>query len=1088
MERSNPLDRSVANINTWLGTQTFESEVGFDSLDAAGTTAATTSGGTILVGDLYPGDSNDPQSANEANAVGNPGKFPGPRYYPIWHPSAINLDILPSSLSNSTAIGATDLSPAGALNRMSLADWVFDGTTTASSGQWRLLQAPSQIMQFITTGTAAAQAFYQANEFNLTAYNRAPEFNVFGKPRLLTEERIASKQTNTNHDADTCFGINSGTELMFCQTPDIDPYGPTYFHGMENETPYTGGASYYPDLNAVQMVADYISGLLARTDWPGMPSGQSFVSKWGGGQIGAMEADQVAWNIVAMGNYASDLDYADGNVAEWPDAYVQVFQRTLASSTIDSSGATTRPDWSSVSDQTPAGAKTVGEYDPNLSLRVGKLSGKAIMPYTPRPMANEVDLIVNAIPVSSTNPGVYYLTLSLNLQLYTGRRGPPGSFWPHNNSITFVATHFFYNAVGMSGSNTSVNITQGATGTPSAGNGGLPDIGQNFGGKNSAGSGGSTLFPYANCMAGGGITLASGSSVNNTVWIPTDTFLNFPTTPPTTTKSGQGIYIANGSSMISVVATSGTASGSGTNSYGQAIPTSKSVQPFKGLVSITAKARLALYAGKTQSTWELIPVWDAVDANPKTEQAVLPPQTSGTGPDSLSWNFTIDLTQAKQIGSTYTRPLQVTDPRLGGNILDQNGNPVWVQTLSGTNYEGPDGPAGSGGLPTGESATEIANGLDLDSYAYFDFQGQAASATFTGGFYANSPRPSIGFLDCVPTGMQRGIVNSTVNLGPSGNSGQLPDWLLLDIVAPTFPDTNQPVPAPYSYLHSTMGKVNINNVIYPAPLPPSGGTTQRNLPIEAVFKNAVPDSALSTIVNNIVKHTPASSGSFTGINFLPANEPYGYIGQLCEIKGIADGSNTPGGVTGSKWQREALIRDLVNLFTTQSNTFHLWGAAQSIKVVKAQGNTNYGKYEAGDTVTILGEKRFESVLERSVWPGIDGAPGNSTLSASGTYAMNSTSPLMASPENVPWQCVAVSGTTTSAAVAPATSAAWASFDGPLDPNQPRANAGYLPNPGWYWSPSTNNWLNYNNTTLQAAKNPARVIMSYKPIMFRYVTE
>ena len=82
------------------------------------------------------------------------------------------------------------------------------------------------------------------------------------------------------------------------------------------------------------------------------------------------------------------------------------------------------------------------------------------------------------------------------------------------------------------------------------------------------------------------------------------------------------------------------------------------------------------------------------------------------------------------------------------------------------------------------------------------------------------------------------------------------------------------------------------------------------------------------------------------------------------------------------WDKESLLlRNMAGCLTTKSNTFGVWGVAQAIK--KSAKNTNGGKFEAGDQV--LGEKRFYALIERYVWPGRDGMPGNAHVSNAGTW-------------------------------------------------------------------------------------------------------
>ena len=146
--RTNPLDS--------LTPATGYEDVGFD--------AYRSTDGT----ETYPGDASHQANGTVASAVGT-SKLSGTmeevsaRLYPLWHPSAVNLDVLGTSL-----------------NRDALADWVFNGVyntslgyasnnlTTplntanllaykqANGGRYRPLAYPEQIMQFVATdGTGA---------------------------------------------------------------------------------------------------------------------------------------------------------------------------------------------------------------------------------------------------------------------------------------------------------------------------------------------------------------------------------------------------------------------------------------------------------------------------------------------------------------------------------------------------------------------------------------------------------------------------------------------------------------------------------------------------------------------------------------------------------------------------------------------------------------------------------------------------------------------------------------------------------------------------------------------------------------------
>ena len=956
--------------------------------------------------ETYPGDASHQASGTVANAVGT-SKLSGTtevsaRLYPLWHPSAINLDVLGPSL-----------------NRAALADWVFNGVYNSAlgyvpnnvttplntanllvykqtnGGRYRPLAYPEQIMQFVAddgTGAPADPALYQNNKFNLTAYNRAPEFNAFGKPRLLMENRLRTRSTGSSNDSMGNLGV-SGAETEFCQTPDFDANGPTYFHGDDNAA-VSLPTSRYNDLGSVQMVADYLSTLLNRHDWPGMPA-RSFVDKWGGDDDAKREADQVAWNLVSLGTYSSNLENSGTGTQDWPDGQQNlVFMKATNAATPDANGNNS-PTLASVSDQ-PASATT--NIDPNRCLRLGKLSGKAIMPFNGRPHVNEVALVIQAVPVKNVS-GAFNLVLSLQVELYGGKRCPPASFAEY-----FDLTHFFYTITGTNG----VSASQAACGYSTAGDAGASDGYTSTLGQNAAGGGSAGTSPFINGL-GGHLPTTTASPV-----MPADSYGVLATT------GDSGIWVENATAIQTV----GTANP-------PVVPAA--AVAFKGTVTVSAKARLALYsgAGTSYRTWELVPVWDSVDCD---KPALQPPPGQQ---DSIAWDFDLDLGSLPKTGATFTRSLEIADARLGGGTHDKTGNGLWVLNAAASDPTV---------LNTGTIGKRNANAtdavLDLDDYSWLDAQN---------AFYPNCPRPSIGFLACVPTGMQRGLPSQTLTFGPSTSKTDLPDWLLLDLLAPALQDTLQPVPAPLSYLHGTMGKINVNAQLYP------GKGSTRTLPMQALLKNMVPDSQLAPLANNVINHT------LSGLDY-GAPGQYDYIGELCEVAGVADSGAT-------NWQKETIIRNLANLLTTNSNTFKVYGLAQAIHVTKQAGNTDYGNVETGDTVVVNGEKRFEAVIERGVWPGVDGVPGNAHT-AGGVYDQISKSPA-ATPAPLPWAGVALPKSTWAAG------ATWAQFDGPDDPRSLRSGND-APAPGWYG-------LTYNYSTLKTAVNPARAHMTYRPVSFRYVT-
>ena len=622
--RTNPLDRTAVDASY--------DNVGFNALRLADPNAAT-SGNQYL--DSYPNDGTHMASGTVANAVGTSktnssnGQELGARLYPLWHPSAVNLDVLGSDL-----------------NRVSLADWIFNGTwnsangcvPNAGTGQYRPLAYPEQVMQFVN---ASNPNFYQTNKFNLTTYNRAPEFNAFGKPRLLPETRIRTRTASPTTQDSMDTNAASGAELEFYQTPDLDPMGPMYFHGTDNERP--NSSSRWSDLTSVQMVGDYLSGLLAKNNWPGMPA-RSFVDKWGGDDTAKREADQVAWNIVAMENYATGVENCGPNTPnEWPDAHALSFMRTTQVATADS-GGNISPNIPLVS-QLPVGSPYL---DPNYCLRYGALSHKAIMPFTAKPYANEVALVVTAIPTNPTNPtGAFNLELEMEVELYVPKRFAPGTFWQHFN-LCFNLTHFYY-TVSDSAGHIALQAADGYS--PGYGDGGTSD---GYGGgdhsSNSAGSGGSARkAPYINFLAGA-VPSISGTAV----W-PADSYQPILSNKPvynadgTIKTAGSGIWVCSGTAMQNLP----------TKATGSSAPNPLLV-PFQGQVHVQAKARLFLYANTIDRTYEIVPVWDNADCS---LPALKPPTGQG---DSLTWDFSVDLSAMPLQGGQFTRSLEVADSRLGG--------------------------------------------------------------------------------------------------------------------------------------------------------------------------------------------------------------------------------------------------------------------------------------------------------------------------------------------------------------------------------------------------------------------------------------
>ena len=926
-------ENAKINVNTAYGKPSAAS-MNFSEVNPMATKTLDSGSTDPKVGPFAPRPSAYATAAQMANSVGtNPVQF-----YPLWHPSAVNIGLL-----------GTDL------DRNAMVDWIYN--TASGKPSWRLLSSPEQIKQFVT---ANADSFYRNNKFLLTASGRDPEFNVFGKSRLFLDKRIPN--------------IYDNRYFQF----DRDQYGPMYFHGYENaqrrfnlavNTPYV------PDQTGLAHVANNISRLLARKDWPGMPA-RSFVDKWGGTGIGEREADQVAWNITVMGNYAGGAEDV-ANSGGWAEDIepLSAYLRNQDSATAPSTN------W------------------PGRAIRKGFLSGKAIVPYLPRAMVTEFAMTVLPEPVAPivADPALqkYRLKITYSVEFYLGDKVPPnrikGQF-----AQKFVFTSFEY-------------VITDSTGTSAAQS--MNRYDQGAGVRYFQGS----LAPPENAPNTENYTVRPGQYYVVTSDLPS----------PINGLNQRWIYPRQWpADQFSHSATS--------TSFGaNAIPSAPT--QFQGTVTISGKLRLVTLVVNNDNSMpiQLIPVWDAQDGN----AAMAPP---GTGEDRIPFTFQIDLAALGPLNTPVTRSFQIADARLGGiaskwTAIPSSATDVDPDTLGAEN----------------DATTAILSQLKKDKWGYFDNQN---------AFYASSPRSAIGLISSLPTGQQRGLAGETLKLQPSGSSADLPDWLLLDLFAPTI--------SPHTKMNSTLGKVNVN-----AKIDPDFGIS-RWQPLQAVFENlkasttaGVGAASPSPVVQNILDHTLAAGGNDFG-----AQGIYDYPGEICEIAGVADSGLTD-------WDKETLIRNLANILTTRSNTFSVWGVAQTIK--KKTGNSNYGVFEAGDIIT--GEKRFQAMVERYVWPGNDGVSGNARVDATGKYDRISSPLWDPAVKARPWDPVRVAskaGGSDRWDEDPAPGGQWAALDGPDAPTYSPVSS-----PGKSWAA-----VPYQNTSMEQANNPLSALMKYRILSFKYLTD
>ena len=255
--------------------------------------------------------------------------------------------------------------------------------------------------------------------------------------------------------------------------------------------------------------------------------------------------------------------------------------------------------------------------------------------------------------------------------------------------------------------------------------------------------------------------------------------------------------------------------------------------------------RMRVYAKGQNSTCQLIPVWDTHDPRTTTAStlwnhnpslpgpSVLSPPTDDNSKDYIGFTFSLDPAQFG-ISPRHTRSLELGDPRIG-NLAR-----TWKEAPSFTDQS--EHNASTLGLINHETT---AAGYDTKKLAFVDLTAPGPS----------SNRPSTGFLSLLATGMQRGVAGASLKFQPSLANRDVPDWLLLDLVAPNAVAANFPT---MSYMNTTAGKVNVNGAIYP-----TGGSfapPQRWQPLQAVFENmpGIPagGTSASGIVTNIIQSQP----------------------------------------------------------------------------------------------------------------------------------------------------------------------------------------------------------------------------------------
>lgn len=216
---------------------------------------------------------------------------------------------------------------------------------------------------------------------------------------------------------------------------------------------------------------------------------------------------------------------------------------------------------------------------------------------------------------------------------------------------------------------------------------------------------------------------------------------------------------------------------------------------------------------------------------------------------------------------------------------------------------------------------------------------------------------SVGELGYVNTGVDAAASSMpwrTLRLQPNQrtNTQELPDWALLDLFA-VVPTSSGKVKEPDATFrpHGTSvgGRVNINSLVTPFE------SLERTSALRAALTGAralrTPEDA-AQIALNLYRHVLADGinpgkhyghpwpddplAGFSGVNV------YDTTGEICEIKGMSD--------EGEK--SEALVREVVGLFTTRGAVFSIYTVGQAIKQSRS------GRLE------VTAEQRRHTLVER----------------------------------------------------------------------------------------------------------------------------
>jgi hypothetical protein len=894
----------------------------------------------------------------------------GQRLWALGRPQSVNLDVLLASPSY--------------LNADQLCDQVFFHGFN---------KYPEAIMNYVNLpGSQTAQNWYDQQKFNLSFYNRSPEFNVFGLSRLFTTYVPLSLEGGPTYQHP--FMYNG---ILFLNSL----FGTFGFTSTVSGNEDTGTINGGNVVNKEQI--DLLMSYLERP-WPGYK--YSFVDKYG-----PAECTQIALNLLLMARMATSSISTD-----------------LTNFSIDYSFRSTSVNYSPFSTENPNATPERMYWSFVFPTKTNSNPPPTLMlPQTPGPHITEVRLFTQAVPA---NPAP--LNNPAKLKGYTA---------PYYIQYWYEVEYYMH------------------PGGP------VVDIAQ---------------FPvrmdYFDIVANGG-GVSGGSSSN-----PTQ---QFGPTNGTDTRATQNWNTASSLALLKVSPPAGTAIGPA----GATFPgyTVNNRYTFTSAVNTVGSSQTIIptISGSSYTNWSPL-VFDAKQGStvsvtirfrpgmgilnaPARPRQMIP--LGLTQDDTLTATFPINLAQPNKPQAVSW---QINDPRLS---WDKNqwkanvqgpGDPSTVGTPAAINRKQPvSGPSPGPLIEPDENSTEKSK---------FRYIERAPTGTAYAGYALDRPDEydtgsrisSPGYWSLIHTGIQSSQPWRTLNLGPTSSTNDPPDYLLLDLIGATYPMVgdqfliNNTLPDSFntiSYMNSTAGQVNLNSRIYPQT--PYFQPPQRTAPLTAVFKNLRTDNEVNSFVANINSYQ--SDQQF-----------FSYVGELANVPGFL-GSNP----NATQWDQETLLRNMAGCLTTKSNTFGVWGVAQVIK--KLPANQGYNQFEKGDQVTA--EKRFYALVERYVWPGHDGVPGNGHLNTSGKWdrlaqqtaqistSSGNTDTLFQLPGSPP-----LIRNASSVRLNLDTSGSYPIFDGPEAVSMDS------------YSQASLGAVRYQQSTLENAYNPPQPVIKYRVVYFKYLDE